>query len=77
MSAHGHAVNTGNVLNDGLTFAEVRAGWTVAPGVADDVNVCGAHTWQSTYLVFADGFACGTAYCDNPSNIGIFNYLIA
>ena len=77
MSAHGHAVNTGNVLNDGLTFAEVRAGWTVAPGDANDVSVCGAHRWGSTYLVFADGFACGTAYCDNPSNIGIFNYLIA
>ena len=76
MSAHGHDVDTRNVLYDGSTFVEVPGGWAIAPGDANDVNVCGAHPWQSYYLVFADGFACGTAICDNPSNIGIINYLI-
>ena len=71
-SAHLHDVGWYGVLNDGLTFVEVRAGWTVAPGDANDVNVCGANRWGSTYLVFADGFACGTALCNNLSNIGIF-----
>ena len=37
------------------------AGWDIAPGDADDMCVCGAHPWQSYYLVFADTYACGTA----------------
>ena len=73
MSAHGHDVDTRNVLYDGSTFVEVRAGWTVAPGDADDVSVCGAHKWQSYYLVFADGSACGTALSGDRSSIGNFS----
>jgi hypothetical protein len=46
------------------------AGWQIADGDADDVRVCGAHPWQSNYLVFADGQACGTSMCSNPSWIG-------
>ena len=71
-SAHLHDVGWYGVLNDGLTFVEVRAGWTVAPGDADDVSVCGAHKWQSYYLVFADGSACGTLSGDR-SSIGNFS----
>ena len=40
------------------------AGWQIAGGDADDVRVCGAHPWQSQWLVFANGDCCGTAMCD-------------
>ena len=46
------------------------AGWQIAGGDADDARVCGAHPWQSYYLVFANGDAYGTAMCDSPSDIG-------
>ena len=46
------------------------AGWQIAGGDADDVRVCGAHPWQSNYLVFANGDAYGTAMCHIPSFIG-------
>ncbi len=46
------------------------AGWQIAGGDADDVRVCGAHPWQTNYLVFANGAACGTAMCNDPSYIG-------
>ncbi len=51
------------------------AGWQIAGGDEDDVRVCGAHYWQSNWLVFADGRSCGTAMCPptskiHPSNIG-------
>ena len=37
------------------------AGWQIAGGDADDARVCGAHPWQSEYLVFANGDRYGTA----------------
>ncbi len=46
------------------------AGWQIARGDADDVRVCGAHPWQSWYLVFANGDRYGTAMCNAPSHIG-------
>ena len=46
------------------------AGWQIAGGDADDARVCGAHPWQSYYLVFADGYCYGTAMCYNPSYTG-------
>jgi hypothetical protein len=47
------------------------AGWQIAGGDADDVRVCGAHPWQSYYLVFANGDAYGTAMTGSgPSYIG-------
>ena len=46
------------------------AGWQIAGGDADDVRVCGAHPWQSYYLVFANGDFYGTAMCHLPSYIG-------
>ena len=46
------------------------AGWQIAGGDADDVRVCGAHPWQSHYLVFANGDAYGTAACNLTFCIG-------
>ena len=46
------------------------AGWQIAGGDADDVRVCGAHPWQSHYLVFANGHRYGTAMCEYTSYIG-------
>ncbi len=46
------------------------AGWQIAGGDADDVRVCGAHPWQSYYLVFANGDSYRTAMCGNSSYIG-------
>jgi hypothetical protein len=42
------------------------AGWKIADGSADDTRVCGARPWQSEWLVFANGSACGTAMCPVP-----------
>ena len=46
------------------------AGWQIAGGDADDARVCGAHPWQSHYLVFANGDPYGTAMCTIPSHTG-------
>ena len=46
------------------------AGWQIAGGDADDVRVCGAHPWQSYYLVFANGDPYGTAMCGYSSARG-------
>ncbi len=46
------------------------AGWQITRGDADDVRVCGAHHWQSDYLVFANGDCYGTAMRRDPSYIG-------
>ena len=46
------------------------AGWQIAGGDADDARVCGAHPWQSEWLVFANGDMYGTAMCCNSSYIG-------
>ena len=44
------------------------AGWQIAGGDADDVRVCGAHPWQSEWLVFANGDIYGTAR--HPPSLG-------
>ena len=46
------------------------AGWQIAGGDADDVRVCGAHPWQSYFLVFANGDPYGTAMCGYSSARG-------
>jgi hypothetical protein len=48
----------------------VPAGWQIADGTADDMRVCGAHPWQSNFLVFANGDLYGTAACYDSSYIG-------
>ncbi len=51
-------------------YLNVPAGWQIADGDADDVRVCGAHPWQSWWLVFANGDSYGTAMCNMSSFIG-------
>jgi hypothetical protein len=58
------------VVGDGKQPLHVPAGWQIADGTADDIRVCGAHPWQSYWLVFANGDPCGTAACVSPSYIG-------
>jgi len=48
----------------------VPAGWQIVDGDADDIRVCGAHPWQSWWLVFANGDSYGTAMCNMSSCIG-------
>jgi hypothetical protein len=69
MTLHGHKVDDRTIVEDGSQPMELAAGWEVAPCDADGMRVCGAHAWQSTFLVFADGCAYGTAIC-KPSRIG-------
>ena len=70
MTLHVHKVDDRTLVEDGKKTVPVPAGWNIAPGDADDVRVCGAHPWQSNWLVFADTHICGTAMCDSPSLIG-------
>jgi hypothetical protein len=55
MTLHCHKVDDSTFVNDGKQPLDVPAGWQIADGSADDVRVCGAHPWQSNYLVFANG----------------------
>jgi hypothetical protein len=48
----------------------VSSGWAVAPGDADDICFCGAHPWQSWWLVFDNGDAYWTAMCYDSTLIG-------
>jgi hypothetical protein len=48
-------------------------GWQIAGGDADDARVCGAHPWQSHFLVFANGVVKDTAMCHyGPGYISAF-----
>jgi hypothetical protein len=60
MTLHLHKVDERTVVYDGRKPVHVPAGWDIAPGDADDMRVCGAHVWQTDFLVFADGYECGT-----------------
>ena len=70
MTLHMHRVDDRTVVYDGDKPLHVPAGWDIAPGDADDMRVCGAHPWQSDYLVFADTYLCGTAMCSCFYQIG-------
>jgi hypothetical protein len=66
---HARRVNDGfnpSCAQDGKRLCEVPFGWDVAPGDVDDSNVCGAHPWHSSKLVFADGVECSTYLADRP-----------
>ncbi len=65
-----HRVDDRTKVYDGDQPLDVPAGWQIADGSADDARVCGAHPWQSRYLVFANGDAYGTAACWDSSYIG-------
>jgi hypothetical protein len=68
MSLHSHKVDDGTYVGDGKKPVHVPSGWEIAPGDAHDIRVCGAHPWQSWYLVFSNGDVYGTAY--KPSLVG-------
>ncbi len=70
MTLHVHKVDDRTLVQDGQKPVPVPDGWNIAPGDADDVRVCGAHPWQSNWLVLADAYICGTAMCHIPSYIG-------
>ena len=72
MTLHMHRVDDRTWVRDGDKPLHVPAGWQIAEGNADDIRVCGAHPWQSTWLVFANGDVYGTAACDDSSFIGEF-----
>jgi hypothetical protein len=61
MTLHMHRVDYRTVVKDGDKPLHVPAGWHIADGSAEDIRVCGAHLWQSYYLVFSNGAAYGTA----------------
>ena len=64
MTLHRHKVDDRTIVQDGNQPLKVPAGWQIADGSADDARVCGAHPWQSSFLVFANGDAYGTALHD-------------
>jgi len=70
MTLHVRKVDDRTLVGDGEKPVPVPAGWDIAPGDADDMRVCGAHPWQSHWLVFADTHIYGTAMCLYPSYIG-------
>ncbi len=65
-----HRVDDHTLVRDGEQPLDVPAGWQIADGSADDARVCGAHPWQSSCLVFANGDGYGTAAHNNPSYRG-------
>ena len=67
MTLHMRRVDVSTMANDGNQPLDVPAGWQIADGSADDARVCGAHPWQSHYLVFANGDVYGTARQPDPS----------
>jgi hypothetical protein len=77
-SSHMHNINgpmPSGVIGDYVEWdssepLQLPAGWQIAGGDADDIRVCGAHPWQSWWLVFANGDSYGTAMCNMPSFIG-------
>jgi hypothetical protein len=73
-SAHWRLVDggtKGTYAKDGFAPVKLPQGWEIAPGEANDTRVCGAHPWQSSFLVFANGDFAGTSACSDPSYIGI------
>ena len=64
ITLHRHKVDDRHtIVKDGQQPLPVPAGWQIAEGNADDIRVCGAHPWQSNWLVFANGDIYGTAAC--------------
>ena len=61
MTLHHRKVDDHTRLQDGQQPLPVPAGWQIADGDADDIRVCGAHPWQSLWLIFANGDLYWTA----------------
>jgi hypothetical protein len=70
MSLHSHKVDDCTGVWGSDKPVRLPSGWEIAPGDADDIRVCGAHPWQSWYLVFSNGDLYGTAMCSTSSLIG-------
>lgn len=70
MTLHRHKVDDRTLVSDGDERVPVPAGWQIADGNSNDARVCGAHPWQSNYLVFADGGAYCTAKASRSSDKG-------
>ncbi len=69
MTLHRHKVDDITIVRDGHQPLDVPAGWQIADGNADDARVCGAHPWQSRFLVFAyHGVSYYTAAGGQPGN---------
>ena len=50
-------------MSDGGTYERVEPGFELAPGDANDIAVCNAHSWSSSCnLVFADGYQAMTLW---------------
>jgi len=54
MTLHMRRVDDDTMVEDDGPL-HVPAGWQIADGDADDIRVCGAHPWQSLWLMFANG----------------------
>jgi hypothetical protein len=67
---HAHLIDNCSYVSDGHEPEKVPDGFEVAPGDKVDMEVCGAHAWQSSWLAFADGQVCGTAICNRAQYVG-------
>jgi hypothetical protein len=73
MTLHFHKIDDRTFVSDGEKPSQVPAGWQIAVGDADDIRVCGAHPWQSFWLVFAHGVPYRTAM-SNPGKNSLSQY---
>ncbi len=58
--AHAHDVDCRDIIQDGKTSVDIDAGFEVAPGDANDIQVASAHPWGTLEVVFSDGAAAPT-----------------
>ncbi len=71
MTLHCHKVDHIYYVQDGQQPLLVPAGWQIAEANSDSISVCADHSWQSEYLVFANGDIYGTRLA-HSSYIGEF-----
>ncbi len=70
MTLHMHKVDDRCVVQDCDWPLPAPEGWQVADGNDNDIRVCGAHPWQSLYLLCKGGYRIGTALCPDSRWIG-------
>ena len=77
-TAHFHNVDCREKVQDGRTLVDIGAGFEVAPGDANDVEVANAHPWGSDALVFSEGWYAATALAIavNPGIKGTLCYFL-
>jgi hypothetical protein len=74
MTLHFHKIDDRTLVSDGDKLSQVPAGWQIAVGDADDMRVCGAHAWQSTWLVFTNGESYGTGMSSCPGKNSLLQH---